>query len=409
VDTLTDIARTLGVGGSITTTLGLAGLLVAATYLLARQWLNGQQTRVDDAIKRGDNDMLSKVLDQLDVPLEGLTKDQKFQLANAQLRQRWIARLVTMGLISLGIVALVAVILVLALRNRPSSPAPVATSPPVGDRPAAPARTEVDTIALISLLSHFPPEEREEQCLKVLPAAQCIQLRELWQQVNYVPASGQQVASLRSALTARNPTAAQVRELTACGGDYSFAIRENLLGCANGQSIPFINLSTGRTLSPPFALIIHSSQNAFSAAGEVSAMQAERVSVHLIVGRNGAIVQAVPFNQVAGQVGRATWRGLTDLNARTLSIEFIANQGQTYTDEQIAVARVLAPLLVRQYGLTQILGHGELERASHTDPGPEFPMALIRQAAGLPPQPAPPGRLPVTRIPPGALTERVVR
>ncbi|MDD5273611.1 MAG: N-acetylmuramoyl-L-alanine amidase [Methylovulum sp.] len=141
-----------------------------------------------------------------------------------------------------------------------------------------------------------------------------------------------------------------------------------------------------------------------------------KASAHLVVGRDGKIVQLAPFNVVAWHAGKSSWNGLVGMNNYSIGIE-MDNAGkltkvgskyrtwfqgeipenevvqakhkhesdmgfwQAYTDIQIERAEELAILLVDTYHLKDILGHEDIAPKRKNDPGPAFPFAHIHTRA----------------------------
>ncbi len=135
-------------------------------------------------------------------------------------------------------------------------------------------------------------------------------------------------------------------------------------------------------------------------------------SAHLVLGRDGAVVQLAPFNTETWHAGVSQWGGLDGLNHHAIGIE-MDNAGQlhsegtqfvswfgktypasevllaehrfgggvkpwhTYTEAQITRALELCELLVAHYGLDDILGHEDIARGRKSDPGPAFPLAAV--------------------------------
>ncbi len=141
-------------------------------------------------------------------------------------------------------------------------------------------------------------------------------------------------------------------------------------------------------------------------------------SAHLVLGRDGRIVQLAPFNVVTWHAGVSQWNGLDGLNHHAIGIEmdnagllqrdgdrYVSWFGKTYpedevrlaehrhgggvkpwhhyTEVQIARALELCELLVAHYGLDDVLGHEDVARGRKIDPGPAFPLGSVRgQAIG---------------------------
>ena len=139
-------------------------------------------------------------------------------------------------------------------------------------------------------------------------------------------------------------------------------------------------------------------------------------SAHLVLARDGRIMQLAPFNVVTWHAGISQWNGLVGLNRASIGIEldnagalsrvgdkFIAWFGKeygasdvllaehkhgggtrpwhVYTEIQIERALELAELLVNYYRLEDVLGHEDIARGRKQDPGPAFPLAAIASRA----------------------------
>lgn len=138
-----------------------------------------------------------------------------------------------------------------------------------------------------------------------------------------------------------------------------------------------------------------------------------KASAHLVIGREGSITQLVPFDTIAWHAGKSSYGGRIGFNKYSIGIE-IDNAGvltkngtvytswfgrvyderdvfvgihrnQTtpkywhrYTEEQITIVDEICRLLVKEYGITQILGHEEISPHRKIDPGPAFPLDKLR-------------------------------
>ncbi|OQW93457.1 MAG: N-acetylmuramyl-L-alanine amidase [Beggiatoa sp. IS2] len=138
-----------------------------------------------------------------------------------------------------------------------------------------------------------------------------------------------------------------------------------------------------------------------------------KASAHIVIGRDGKIVQLVPFDTVAWHAGVSSWQGLSKLNNYALGIEldnagplvrsgnqWVAWFGDIYSNDQVIeathknessvrgwhlyspqqlyLALEIAALLVHHYHLKDVLGHEDISPGRKTDPGPAFPMETFR-------------------------------
>ena len=100
-----------------------------------------------------------------------------------------------------------------------------------------------------------------------------------------------------------------------------------------------------------------------------------RVSAHLLVRRDGHVVQFVPFTLRAWHAGRSTWQGREECNDYSVGIECEGTDEVPYEDAQYATLRELLPMLLAAYpAITpdRIVGHSDVAPGRKTDPGPSF-------------------------------------
>ena len=161
-------------------------------------------------------------------------------------------------------------------------------------------------------------------------------------------------------------------------------------------------------------IIVHytAGANAESAIRTLSDTE-RRVSAHLVVGRDGAVTQLVPFDTVAWHAGQSRWGEREGFNQYSIGIE-IDNAGQLeeqdgklvswfgreypeeevvwgvhrnqmqptpwhrFTEVQVRVVEEICRLLVAEYEIRHILGHEEIAPQRKIDPGPAFPLDELR-------------------------------
>jgi AmpD protein len=100
-----------------------------------------------------------------------------------------------------------------------------------------------------------------------------------------------------------------------------------------------------------------------------------RVSAHLLVRRDGRVVQYVSFNQRAWHAGRSSWQGRDACNDYSIGIECEGTDEVPYEAAQYATLRALLPMLLAAYpAITKdrIVGHSDVAPGRKTDPGPSF-------------------------------------
>ena len=174
----------------------------------------------------------------------------------------------------------------------------------------------------------------------------------------------------------------------------------------------------GKFPAPPAIVVMHftaggsgrSSANWFRHPDNSSS------SAHIVIERDGSIIQCVNFNDVAWHAGKSTWKGLTGLNRYSIGIElanwgmlrgsgseWVNGAGQKVTDPYIGVhrngnpdgshrpvgweafpkaqfdsARAVVTALSSAYPIKEIVGHDDIAPTRKSDPGPAFDMNRFR-------------------------------
>jgi len=138
-----------------------------------------------------------------------------------------------------------------------------------------------------------------------------------------------------------------------------------------------------------------------------------KASAHLVIGRDGKIIQLVPFNTISWHAGVSAYGARQGLNKYSIGIE-LDNAGvlqktgseykawfgrsypenevllathrneskpaywHSYTEIQIEACRQVCELLIGKYGINLIVGHEEIAPGRKQDPGPAFPLDKFR-------------------------------
>ena len=99
----------------------------------------------------------------------------------------------------------------------------------------------------------------------------------------------------------------------------------------------------------------------------------QRVSAHLCIARDGAVMQYVPFHRRAWHAGASSHRHRVACNDYSIGIELEGTDDVPYTDLQYAqLAKVLAALRASYPQLVDLAGHSDVAPGRKTDPGPAF-------------------------------------
>ncbi len=109
-----------------------------------------------------------------------------------------------------------------------------------------------------------------------------------------------------------------------------------------------------------------------------------RVSSHLLIRRNGELVQYVPLNKRAWHAGISCFRDREQCNDYSIGIELEGTDDIPYTDRQYEVlATTIQALRVAFESLAgaPVVGHSDVAGGRKTDPGSAFDWDRLR--AGL--------------------------
>lgn len=168
---------------------------------------------------------------------------------------------------------------------------------------------------------------------------------------------------------------------------------------------------TGK-LEYPDMIILHytAGGNALSSAHYLARKDTDS-SAHLVIARNGGVIQLLPFNAVAWHAGQSEYAGRTNLNRYSIGIE-MDNAGELhrrqgrfyswfdqeympdevytdcvngrarywhrYTAAQLNTLLGICTLLITKYPIRYVLGHSEVT-SRKIDPGAAFPLEELRK------------------------------
>ena len=100
-----------------------------------------------------------------------------------------------------------------------------------------------------------------------------------------------------------------------------------------------------------------------------------RVSSHILIRRNGDIIQFVPFNKRAWHAGISNYCGRDRCNDFSIGIELEGTDDKPYEDVQYTQLASMIEALQSSYpslARDAITGHSDIAPERKTDPGPAF-------------------------------------
>lgn len=100
-----------------------------------------------------------------------------------------------------------------------------------------------------------------------------------------------------------------------------------------------------------------------------------KVSSHLLVRRDGGILQYVPLDKRAWHAGKSQYQGRANCNDFSIGIELEGTDTEPYTDAQYEGLTQIISVLLAAYPTLhpqRITGHSDIAPGRKTDPGPYF-------------------------------------
>ncbi len=192
-------------------------------------------------------------------------------------------------------------------------------------------------------------------------------------------------------------------------------ITANRLISENNSEI-LINENTnnkGGIIDPKFIVIHFTAGRSAESSAEWFKDSSAKASAHIVIGRDGKIIQLIDFNKKAWHAGQSKWGSINSFNDNSIGIE-LDNPGRLtkvdnkyfswfkkeyskdnvveathkhenspsywyeYTEKQIESCLKLCTLLMSKYNIQDILGHDDIAPFRKNDPGPLFPMENFR-------------------------------
>jgi N-acetyl-anhydromuramoyl-L-alanine amidase len=97
-----------------------------------------------------------------------------------------------------------------------------------------------------------------------------------------------------------------------------------------------------------------------------------KVSAHLLIKRNGTIIQFVDFDQRAWHAGKSIFNKTPDCNNYSIGIELEGVDDIGYETQQYDALNKVLSDLKSHYPITDVVGHSDIAPGRKTDPGDAF-------------------------------------
>ncbi|MEH6469482.1 MAG: 1,6-anhydro-N-acetylmuramyl-L-alanine amidase AmpD [Porticoccus sp.] len=111
-----------------------------------------------------------------------------------------------------------------------------------------------------------------------------------------------------------------------------------------------------------------------------------KVSAHLLIDREGNLIQFVSFDDRAWHAGESCYEDMNNCNDYSIGIELEGADNMPYSDHQYDVLAALTRTLSIQYPTItkqRIVGHSDIAPGRKTDPGPAFDWQRYFLAMGV--------------------------
>ena len=112
-----------------------------------------------------------------------------------------------------------------------------------------------------------------------------------------------------------------------------------------------------------------------------------QVSAHLLIRRDGQVVQYVPFDRRAWHAGQSCFDGRDRCNDFSIGIELEGSDEHPYEEVQYQVLARVCQVLLKAYpslSPERIVGHSDIAPGRKTDPGPYFEWSRLRDLLAAP-------------------------
>jgi len=107
-----------------------------------------------------------------------------------------------------------------------------------------------------------------------------------------------------------------------------------------------------------------------------------KVSSHVLIRRDGKLVQYVPFTSRAWHAGKSCYQARDACNDFAIGIELEGQDDEPYEEIQYRQLAELIQLLRGCFpaiGETDVVGHSDIAPGRKTDPGPAFDWSRVRR------------------------------
>lgn len=140
-------------------------------------------------------------------------------------------------------------------------------------------------------------------------------------------------------------------------------------------------------LTPSIVVLHYTAMESFEAARARLCDPSSEVSAHYLISRTGDVLRLVEEADRAWHAGAGEWRGLQDINSRSIGIELDNTGDHPFPEPQMAALEGLLGDICARWPIdpSDVIGHSDMAPGRKQDPGPRFDWGrLARQGLAGP-------------------------
>lgn len=203
----------------------------------------------------------------------------------------------------------------------------------------------------------------------------------------------------------------------------TYSVRDHRL-CRDGAPVAYRETPNAGGRLKPSLVVLHDTAGRLTPGSSVAWLcdPAAKASAHLVIERDGAVTQLLPFDRVAWHAGVSSWGGISGVNGRAIGIEIVnpgclASRGagkavawfgevydcaawgieqrttpehgaglwMPYAREQIAALEAILAALEAAYPIREVVGHYQVSPGRKVDPNPLLPEHILGVTPGAAP------------------------
>ena len=127
-------------------------------------------------------------------------------------------------------------------------------------------------------------------------------------------------------------------------------------------------------LAPELVVLHYTGMASAAEAVALLCDPAAEVSAHYVIDETGDVLQLVPEEARAWHAGAGEWRGLGDVNSRSIGIELVNTSRHPFPEPQMRALEVLLGGIFARWGIGPegVIAHSDMAPARKVDPGVRF-------------------------------------